>query len=338
MRHYYVITSGKAIHESMIGIEKGLVENCELFFPSYNIPFKFLSIIHKLVFSEKYGWLLAFLPHSLWKKYYVLEKIKLSTSEENVIIIAPGLKIDSEINMEYLSEYKKNNGVKLVLLLFDSIDYKAEGGWKHVTEVFDIFDLVMTFDKKDAIKYNLEYFLLPYDAKNDVGNENILSDLFFVGYAKGREKLIESIYDKCCSHKVRCDFNIVTHKGWIRILFRKYSAIYNYRRLDYLDTIRAVKKTGCILEVLCEGQNASSLRYYEAVVMNKKLLTNNEEVKKMPFYNPKYIKVFSDENDIDFNWINRKEKIHYGYDGRFSVVNLIKKIDCLLPTNLVDNE
>ena len=69
-----------------------------------------------------------------------------------------------------------------------------------------------------------------------------------------------------------------------------------------------------------------TLRYYEAITYNKKLITNNEMVKKLPFYNPYYMFVFCDPEDIDLAWVKRSVKVDYHYNNEFSPKELVKDI------------
>ena len=83
----------------------------------------------------------------------------------------------------------------------------------------------------------------------------------------------------------------------------------------------------CIIELLQENQKAQSLRYFEAVVFNKKLLTSNENIKKLSFYDKRYMKVFKNLEDIDFDWVNKKEEIDYNYKNEFSPIYIIEELE-----------
>ena len=65
------------------------------------------------------------------------------------------------------------------------------------------------------------------------------------------------------------------------------------------------------------------MRYFEAITMNKKLLTNNSAVVDFPFYNSKWIKIINSLEDIDLDWIKADEQIDYGYQDEFSPIHLI---------------
>ena len=69
-----------------------------------------------------------------------------------------------------------------------------------------------------------------------------------------------------------------------------------------------------------------SLRYFEAIVYNKKLLTNNPEVVELPYYDERYMRVFESIEDIDVDWVKAIEKIDYKYKGEFSPLGIIEYI------------
>ena len=75
-----------------------------------------------------------------------------------------------------------------------------------------------------------------------------------------------------------------------------------------------------------KGQNAQTLKYFEAVCFNKKLLTNNQNAKKLSFYNEKYIKIFNKFEDIDIEWIKKIEPINYNYKNEFSPMYIVEKL------------
>lgn len=95
----------------------------------------------------------------------------------------------------------------------------------------------------------------------------------------------------------------------------------------YKDTLKDMASSNCILELVTPNQSATyTLRDYEAIIYNKKLLTNNKDIFKFPFYNKEYMKYFEDIEDVDFNWIKKDLEIDYKYDGRYSPEKLIEEI------------
>ncbi|MBQ1355435.1 MAG: hypothetical protein IIY72_03070, partial [Solobacterium sp.] len=75
-------------------------------------------------------------------------------------------------------------------------------------------------------------------------------------------------------------------------------------------------------EVLKENQNYNSARYFEAVVMNRKLLSNNPNLTSLPYYDEKYMRYFSRPEEIDAAWLKDEAMPDYHYRGDFSPANL----------------
>ncbi|GMB84578.1 hypothetical protein ME0901_09960 [Lactobacillus delbrueckii subsp. bulgaricus] len=63
---------------------------------------------------------------------------------------------------------------------------------------------------------------------------------------------------------------------------------FRYYPVSYHDELMLAYNSNCIIEILKAGQNGISLRTCEAIVFNKKLVTNNQAVKQLPYYNPNY--------------------------------------------------
>ena len=83
----------------------------------------------------------------------------------------------------------------------------------------------------------------------------------------------------------------------------------------------------CILEIVQKGQVALTLRPYEAVAYNKKLLTNNKTILNFKYYNPKYMRYFEKVEDIDWNWVKCDDGVDYNYQGDFSPRYLLADIE-----------
>ena len=101
-------------------------------------------------------------------------------------------------------------------------------------------------------------------------------------------------------------------------------------KMTYKEVLEEVQKTNCVIEFVQKGQRSQTLRYFETVCYNKKLLTNNPNVKNLKFYNEKYMKVFDKFDDIDFEWVKTKENVDYGYNGEFSSKYFIEELDSII--------
>lgn len=182
-----------------------------------------------------------------------------------------------------------------------------------------IFDYIFTLSSEEAKKYGYTYFDTIY-SKVITDCPKTIRDLFFVGSNKGR---LNTLYDILNSAgNASCLFHI---HGVPKEMQRPFPGII-YEPIDYLTTLHKTLENNCILEILPQAVTAQTSRYYEAVCYNKKLLTNNKNVVNLPFYNPDYIHLFENPEDIDWNWVKERVAIDYHYDGRFSPIHLIDKI------------
>lgn len=101
---------------------------------------------------------------------------------------------------------------------------------------------------------------------------------------------------------------------------------YLNSKISYPQVVSRVKSSNCVLEVLQTNQKAQSLRYFEAIAYNKKLLTNNPGIVELPYYDDRYMRAFKNIEDIDVDWVRAREKIDYKYKGEFSPLGIIEYI------------
>lgn len=195
-----------------------------------------------------------------------------------------------------------------------------------------VFDLIYTFDEMDAHKYKLAYWRTPYSKMNM--RESSDFDLYFCGVDADRENVIQEISNV---PELECFMDLIRtseggeFEGDSRITVHSVKDI-----MPYKEVLEKTLKANCILEIVRPGQVGFTLRVFEAVVYNKKLLTNNVSVTKFQFYNPKYMKVFEKVENIDWEWVKSKDDVDYHYDGSFSPLRFIEEIKnkaCLTKEN-----
>lgn len=228
-------------------------------------------------------------------------------------------------NKEYLHWLKrKYPNMQIVLLLYNKIAllYNLPGN-EQLHELpnngKDLqLDYIFTYDMDEAEIFGFPCFEIYSRLDRIKETENKKYDIFYCGsvthlWKMSRYKLVKEIYDYLGEGVLR-DFHMVFEndaKGLECEFKRK-------KRLSYAEILRHNLESNVILEIVSDGKYGPTFRYCEAVVYNIKLLTNNPNIMKYPFYNPKYMKLFSKVEDIDVEWIKNKEKIDYHYNGEFS--------------------
>jgi len=223
--------------------------------------------------------------------------------------------------VEYLKDKYLNS--KFVYFYQDLVSLPRE---LSVSQIESKFDMLLSFDQKDAEKYGLFYYPLVYSPFDVPEDENIKqSDIYFVGKAKNRLKDIISVYEKLRSAGLKCDFHIVG----VAPKDRKYANEIDYCiQMPYIENLKRIKKTKCLLEIMQIGGHGYTLRTCEAIMYDKKIITNNPEIEKAPFYSSECIQTFKSVQQIDPNFIFREPiSVDYNYKEELSPVHLLEFID-----------
>ncbi len=218
----------------------------------------------------------------------------------------------------------KHPNIEMILLIVDSL----HSGSRHLPfvrdKIFsDIWDLTITYDKFDAEEYGFLWLGYTYYPQCDILPDiKETSDALYIGFNKGsRNILIGEIFEYLKKADVDCDFRVIAVGNEREEIVP--GLCITQERYRYAEIAAMVNNTNCIIEVLMEGQGTQSYRYFEAITYNKKLLTNNRNVSTLPYYDERYMKYFETTQDIDVDWVKKKELIDYGYQGEFAQIFLL---------------
>ena len=258
--------------------------------------------------------------------FYNIHKYPFSNQDEYFIVLST-LSI-SKLSVRYLKKLKrKHANVKLLVLILDSLKANSE----HLNLVrnklkSDVWDCILTFDKYEAEEFGYVWFgYIYYSEVNNVPADERESDLYYIGKDKGtREKLIADIYTYMTSKAVDCRFCVVTNSDEKYVENSKLE--YMHHMIPYKKVVSQVQSTNCILEILQQNQRAQSIRYFEAIKYNKKLLTNNPHIVELPYYDPSRMKYFRKPEDIDYEWVKERAEFDYHYQHEFSPIYLVNFI------------
>ena len=249
--------------------------------------------------------------------------------EHTYRILMPTTSI-GRFTLRYLKGFKaRHPNVELYAIVTDAMDAASP----HMNLVrgklsSKVWTAVLTYDRNDAREYGFVYFgYTCYSKFDDVLPDATASDIYYVGFDKGgRDETVRSVYDRLSGRCV-CRFDVVTNDP--KKLAKTEGMPYQKGKLPYSVVLARTKATNCILEVLQQKQTSRSMRWFEAIAYNKKLLTNNRNIADMPYYNPATMRYFETAEDIDIDWVLAKETIDYGYHGEFSPIYLIDIVDKL---------
>ena len=255
---------------------------------------------------------------SIWNRWIFREKF----NNDNPICFIFFAGRNKEINngaIYYLRSKYKN--CKMVLFYQDLVKKSA---LPQIEKIRNQFDLILSFDQLDVKKYNLLYYPLVY-SKTDIKKSDIpKSDIYFVGKAKDRLEDIREVYSRLKDSGLKCDFHIT---GVSPEDVREDGIVYNMP-VSYEENLQRIKASKCMLEIMQKGGHGYTLRYCEAIMYDKKIITNNPEIKEAPFYSEQRIQVFENPQEITDKFVMEgEEKVDYGYKDKLSPKRLLDFLD-----------
>lgn len=280
---------------------------------------KLLQTLHHIHFSFGINSRVQLPFQNLWKKHYALEK-KVIPSNKRTCIIFTDISA-CRTDTKYLAYLHEMKSITMVMVLVNVMSSKQ----KLISKRLTYFDQIYSFDKRDCEKYGFEYYPTFYSVTRAEGNpESITTDAFFVGVSKGdRHKILKGLYKAIRNNGGKADFYI----SGFNEKDERMEGIHYDQWLNYKDVLDHVMASNCIVEIMGAGQTGLTLRAMEAIVYNKKLLTNNKSIKSLKFYESGFIQYFEKLSDIDVDFFCKREKVDYQYNGEFSPIHLLEKID-----------
>lgn len=229
---------------------------------------------------------------------------------------------------EVLRGYQKRwSNVRYVLCYLDPVSVGCSVYANYLRER-SVFDAVYTFDQADAQKYNIIFWRTPYSSVPELRCVQPKMDVYFTGTTAGRGKTIHAVFQSGVEHGADVEMDLIPtlpdddtdfSQSTEKYRLHPYSDIVPYRTV-----LEKTLEARCILDVVRPNQTGLSLRAYEAVVYNRKLLTNNPSILTFPFYDPRYMRCFETVADIDWDWVKEDTPVDYHYSGEFSPINLLK--------------
>ena len=259
------------------------------------------------------------------KRLQMLIKRLIKKSHSDDIVIIMTNEMLCHIETKDLIVLQKNN-VKLVLILIDPLSATYNTAMVAKQALSDVkFDLVFSFDPNDSVEYGFEYCNTLYSKIIDKKDNDSEYDVCYIGNIKERIGFILNLMKAADRHGVELLLKVSGCNEEVKKKLPKETILEKV--IEYSEVIKMSINANCIFDITQKKQTGVTLRYYEAVVYNKKLLTNNCEIKKLPFYDERYIRFYDSLDDVDWDWVTKQENIDYGYKGEFSPINLLKRIE-----------
>ncbi len=223
--------------------------------------------------------------------------------------------------------HKKYPNCKLVMMFRDRVDRNLS--WFPNLKIEDLkneFDLIYSYNKYDCEKYGFLYF------NTEASKENLItkpkdewSDVVFIGNVKDRLEKIVNAYRKFQNAGLKTDFYIVGVPKEKR--FNGEGIVFADKGISYAEMLNRTINSKCVFEVSQSGEYGFTSRSQEAIMYNKKLITDSLIIKEQRFFPSKHISFYESIDDIDPEFIKDNETPDHGYCDDYSPIRVIEQIE-----------
>lgn len=232
----------------------------------------------------------------------------------------------------FLEQFKKMHP-KCILIFYNWDSFKNTN---NSMSMLDLYDRKFTFDPKDAEKLNINfrplYYIDEYLKINQFKEKKY--DLLFLGTAHSDRYLISSKIKKTLERngkRVHCYYFM--HSKWVYFFKRQFDKTFQYfeysklsfKSLTLEEILNLYEESGAVLDINHPNQMGLTMRTFEAIGANRKLITTNKEILKFGFYNPNNI-YYLDRNDmtIDLDFFDKPyQKIDGSLFDKLSITGWI---------------
>lgn len=211
----------------------------------------------------------------------------------------------------------KNPKIRTSLYLWDTCKY-----YNYMRNV-RFFNVVKTFDLDDSAIIGNESFLPFFWIPTLDKKEQILWDVFSIGsHHDGRYEIFRNVKNQCDelrlksnlkiyvelteeTEKLKKDINKAINKRDLATLTdinislgKIKDEIITYQRMSIDEVNKNIIKSSCIVDTDRETQTGTTPRVIWALAYGKKIISTNDNLKRMPFYNKNQIMIISRKNPL----------------------------------------
>lgn len=217
--------------------------------------------------------------------------------------------------------YHGVDNTNLIKYGFCSFCKKSKRDTYHVGVYWDVFDFekkvniplvkdelddVVVIDEKLSKKYGVTYYPLFYSKKYNFDTTNN-SKVFFCGEDGGRLKKLKEIAAYLKKYNVDYSFYCSNSNEERNDEY----GIHYIKRMDHSVYVDELSKCSVLLDITKPGASCCSLRFCEAVLYDKKLLSDNVNIMAHSAYDDRYMKWFGSIEKIDLDFVMSNDTVNY---------------------------
>ena len=206
---------------------------------------------------------------------------------DDILILRPDL---IKENLPFV----KNHGKRLIAYFWDSFSRIPEG-----KDTIDYFDKFFSFEPKDVKSHHLLF--LPNFYSPDLvidKNKQTQFDLSYVASYDDRLDTLEKILASLSPLDLKTNINILSAETITSKNKSEKNITWFTDVLPRKETIRIMNDSSVLLDIVQPKQEGLSFRFFEAMILEKKIITTNQSVNTYDFFNPNNIFIWQNENTV----------------------------------------
>lgn len=258
-------------------------------------------VLQRIQFNPMLNRIFSIPFKSAWNSYY-LKSVR--GSNLCFLIMENWLRIESGIRLlPFLrARYPKARIVCFTQDLIDTIIDQYSCQQINATYIKSHTDLWISYDSSDAKKYDIAYHPTVYSSTGITREEDKPhDDLYFLGRDKGRMDLLLNICYAAKTKGLTCKFLLLDVPRKKRVSCKGIH--YLDDTIPYKENLQNCANSRCVLELLQDEASSPTFRTWECISLNTKLLTNNTMTNRLDVYDSRYISIFHDVNDINWDFV-----------------------------------
>lgn len=258
------------------------------------------------------------------REKHLFDTLERRGLQDNILIINP------ELFSAKCHEKIKKYARCYTAYLYDSV---AQNPVEHL---LNEFDKVFSFDKQDCEKFgftpitNFNYLNFPAQAPAISPKY----DLVYLSSFDERIAVLKRVIGQFPALHLSYLATIVGKKSWIKKLLcflrfsnQKCHITYKIQKIPHAKLPEYYSQGKVILDLVRSEQCGLSFRIFEAMALQRKIITNNLQVKKYDFYHPNNIFVLEENLKIDPDFFTTPyQELPQEIYQKYTIENWIKKV------------
>lgn len=249
------------------------------------------------------------------RQNFIIESLEKLGKQDQILVINP------EAIEERVHKIIRKSTDRNIAYLYDSMKRNP------AEHILHFFDTVFSFDDEDVKEHGFKkisnYNYLEYCPAE---KQNPQLDLFYItSYDKHRIERLNILINKTQAVQIKFKTIIAGKKSWknkvLQLIDKKNAntLIFNTKNTPQTALPKLYKNAKAILDLQRNHQMGLSFRIFEAMALEKKFVTDNQNIRNYDFYNPENILILNEDfsnlskDFFDKPYQKLPEEIYYKY-------------------------